>query len=117
MQASAFYLMLMGISAGLMLLISLEHMRQTSLTNLKQSLEESAHLLLERDVNEREGALESTLREAFSVRKPAKETYQIEVLAFHVDPLLIRVRLTVTPLYLNENWHYHYEESLIEVAS
>lgn len=117
LQASAFYLMLMGISAGFMLLISLEHMRQTSITNLKQAIEETAHLLADEKISDRESQVQSILTEAFQVRKPANEIYEIEVLGFNSDPLLIRVALTVTPLYLNETWHYRYEESLIEVNS
>ncbi len=117
MQASAFYVVLMGISAGLMLLISLEHMRITSMTNLKQSLQESAHLLSELDINERESALEDILYESLSIRKPSNETYEVEVLGFIADPIALRVAITVTPHYLSDDMHYRYEESLIEVES
>ena len=117
MQASAFYVVLMGISAGLMLLISLEHMRITSMTILKQSLQESAHLLAEYDVSEREAHLEEVLFEALSLRKNSNETYDVEILSFIADPLAIRVALTVTPHYLSDEFHYRYEESLIEVNS
>ena len=115
MQASAFYVVLMGISAGLMLLISLEHMRISSMTILKQSLQESAHLLSDLEVSEREAAVETFLYEAISLRKPANEKYEVEIISFIADPIALRVAITVTPHYLSDEMHYRYEESLIEV--
>ncbi len=117
MQASAFYVVLMGISAGLMLLISLEHMRINSMTILKQSLQESAHLLAEAEINDREALVESYLYEALSLRKPINESYEVEIISFIADPIALRVAITVTPHYLSDDMHYRFEESLIEVDS
>lgn len=115
LQASAFYLMLLGISAGLMLLISLQHMRSQSLTILKQALQESAQVLKTIPIYDRERQLEFILKEAFSVRKPNHESYVIEVKGFIADPIALKVSLIVSPDYIGNNRSYQFEESLIEV--
>lgn len=117
LQASAFYILMMGVSAGLMSLVSLQHMRYMSQMILKQAMQESIRELSSLPVNERENHLMSVLSETINIRMIRDEHYELLVYGFIPDPLALRVVLNVYPNGVDDNTSYRFEESLIEVQS
>lgn len=117
LQAITFYILMLGISVGLMYYVSLDLLRSQSITILKQGLQETMEELKTMPVWDREENLASILEANFALRRPVDERYEVEVLAFNADPLALKCALNVYPIYRPEGQWYRFEEIIIEVQS
>lgn len=116
-QAMTFYILMLGISVGLMYYISIDLLRSQSIFILKQGMTETLQVLSKVPIDQRSSQLSSALSEAFNLRKPSQEIYKIDLIEFSASPLALRLALNVYPKYRPEGLWYRFEEILIEVEN
>lgn len=114
-QGFAFFILMLGISLGLMFYVAYDAIRYQSRLILKQSLSETMMILAQKPVWEREAIMLQTLEEIFRLRKPAHQSYRLNVLGFIAEPLALRVRLDILTQHVTGYAWIGFEEVMIEV--
>jgi len=114
-QGFSFFILMLGISLGLMFYVAYDTLRYHARTILKQSLSETMMILAQSPTWEREAIMLSTLEEIFRLRKPAHQSYRLNVLGFNPAPLALRVRLDVLTHHVTGDAWIGFEEVMIEV--
>lgn len=114
-QATALFILMLGISLGFMAAIRYDTLRYVSQRILKQAITETLLSLAELPPAERAVALPGLLEASVRLRQPVSLPVRLSVLGFMADPLALRVRLEVIQPDSTEGILFRLEETMIEV--
>jgi DMSO reductase anchor subunit len=112
-QAYALFVLLMGIALGYMLYIRIDEIQYMARMILNQSVHDSMVMLDKMSIAEREDRLIEVVNENIQLRDEYGLIKQVQVLGYHLEPLALRVKLTVKL----SDYEWNFDETMIEVGS
>jgi hypothetical protein len=116
MMGFGIFVLSMGVMCGLMYYVCFENLRQDTIFSLKQSLSETMVQLDELSPSLRsEQALELFIAN-FSLRKKIRVNYQVDLMGFISDPLVLRIRITAKDTASLFDLQISMDETMIEVG-
>lgn len=115
MMAVGLFVLSMGVTLGLMYYISYEQLRLDTVAALKQSLIETLFQLDELAVGDRYNQALTLFADNFKLRKQPSVSYQIDLMGFIPDPLVLRIRINATDTGSLFELNIQTEETMIEV--
>lgn len=112
-QAYALFVVLMGLALGFMLYIRIDSIQYMSRLILNQSVQESLVELDRLSISERVEKVSEIVNRNINIREYGENINVIEIIGFHPEPLVLRVKLGVNGLGIE----WVFDETMIEVDS
>lgn len=109
--SSGLLVLIFSVFLSLSYFVSYEHNRSHISNNFKKSLTQSAEIIKNSEQVEIEGVLQIISDEIIE-SLPTNFTYNLSLLGFNEDPILLRVRMEV--YNKNLNYSFTFEEVIIE---